>query len=158
MSKISVRELSSSEKKRFTGFDISIFQLWNIKEHGPDNLNKINPQLYNLMKRQMLIHSSYLEEDSYEGINNFNWYDIKNWNNLRNGSSFITNYPEYSNDKYNLKLGLVYKFILNDVCVCIDYTKHIINLQRKWRTYLSRVKHPKNIFNRCVTGKNIKFC
>ena len=36
MNKISVRELSSSEKKRFTGFDISIFQLWNIKEHGPD--------------------------------------------------------------------------------------------------------------------------
>ena len=87
-----------------------------------------------------------------------NWYDIKNWNNLRNDSSFITTYPEYSSDKYNLKLGLVYKFILNDVCVCIDYTKHIINLQRKWRKYLSKVKHPKNIFNRCVTGKNIKFC
>ena len=52
---ISVRELTQSEIKGFTGFDICIFQKWNSIEHGPIDLKKTNKALYSLMKKQNLI-------------------------------------------------------------------------------------------------------
>ena len=64
------------------------------------------------------------KEESYDGLNNFNWYDIIEWNNLRDSSSVVANNPRLSDSKYKLKLGIVCKFVINDTCVCID--THII--------------------------------
>ena len=63
--------------------------------------------MYNLMKKQNLIHSSYSQEESYDGLNEFNWYDIIEWNNLRNNSSIVKNNSELADEKYSLKLGIV---------------------------------------------------
>ena len=81
-----VRDLSQNEIESFTGFDICIFQKWNDIEHGPSDLEKTNKALHNLMSKQNLVHSSYSEE-SYDGLNEFDWYNIIEWNNLRNSSS-----------------------------------------------------------------------
>jgi len=110
------------------------------------------------MKKQNLIHSSYSEEESYDGLNEFSWYNIVEWNNLRDNSSVVTKNEELSDDKYKLKLGIVYKFIINDICVCIDYTPHIVKLQKKWKAYIAHMKHPTTLMSRCINGKNIKFC
>ena len=129
------RKLTMDELEKYTGYDIAIFQKWNIKEHGPADLNETSPKLHKLMKKQFLVHSSHKEEVSYEGLNNFNWYDIDSWNKLRSNSSFIKNNPDCSDKEYDLLIGLIYKFIVNDTCVCINYTKYIIELQNIWRTY-----------------------
>ena len=148
-----VRGVSLSENINYTGYDIGIFQKWNIKEHGPKNLDVTSPKLYNLMKKQLLIHSSYMEESPEEGLDNFNWYDINSLNSLRNDSSFIKENPDCSDNSYSLRIGLVYKFILNDVCVCVDSTRQIINLQRIWRRYWRHVTNPKTILSRQITGR-----
>ena len=155
---VSVRDLTKNEINEFTGFDICVFQQWNRIEHGPTDLEKTNKPLYNLMKKQNLIHSSYSEEISYNDINEFSWYNIVEWNNLRNTSSIIVNNSELSDDKYKLQLGIVYKFIINDICVCINYTHYIVKLQKKWKAYISHLKHPITLMTRCLNGKNIKFC
>lgn len=155
---VSVRDLSQNEIEGFTGFDICIFQKWNSIEHGPSDLEKTNKAIHNLMSKQNLVHSSYSEEESYDGLNNFNWYDIIEWNNLRDSSSIVANNPRLSDSKYKLKLGIVYKFVINDTCVCIDYTHHIVKLQRKWKAYIAHLKHPTTLMTRCLNGKNIKFC
>tara|TARA_Y200000002_G_C22578165_1_gene619672 strand:+ start:192 stop:695 length:504 start_codon:yes stop_codon:yes gene_type:complete len=155
---VSVRDLTQNEINEFTGFDICIFQQWNSIEHGPIDLEKTNKPMYNLMKKQNLIHSSYSQEESYDGLNEFNWYDIIEWNNLRNNSSIVAHNSELADEKYSLKLGIVYKFVINDTCVCIDYTSHIIKIQKKWRAYIAHLKNPTTIMTRCLSGKNIKFC
>ena len=132
---ITVPQLTAYENEKYTGYDIGIFQKWNIKEHGPENLNITSPALYKLMKKQWLVHSSHKEAISYDGINGFKWHDIDSWNKLRGDSSFVKDNPDCSGEENKLQIGLIYKFIVNNTCLCVDCTKHIIRLQNIWRKY-----------------------
>jgi hypothetical protein len=144
---ITIPQLTTYEQKKYTGYDIGIFQRWNIKEHGPADLNITSP-LYKLMKKQLLVHSSHKEESSYDSINGFKWHDIDSWNKLRQSSSFIKNNPECLNNMYDLQIGFIYKFIINDTCICVDCTKHIITLQRHIREKYK---------NRTACNTNLKY-
>tara|TARA_B100001989_G_C24484665_1_gene436294 strand:+ start:641 stop:1036 length:396 start_codon:yes stop_codon:yes gene_type:complete len=111
--------------KNFNGYDLALFQNWNKLEHGelPDNLKRYKK----LIEKLNLLYYSYNNEDNIPYLNLTDFLCMDKWNKLRkkNNNSY---------EKYRLKNGLVYKFMWNDMCFCIDKTYLIVKIQRKFRS------------------------
>lgn len=123
--------------KDFWGYDIAIFQLWSELEHGTASY-ETEPSLIKFLSKKYILHSSLSENDN--NLTQFSTDSLDEWNNCRMNHEYVSSIPELTNNKYNLKLGLVYKYLFQNRCICIDKTHLLIKLQHKWREYLNKSK------------------
>lgn len=111
----------------FNGYDLALFQNWNIEEHGelPKELIKYKK----LIQKLNLVYYSYNNEDNLPYLKLDDFLDLTKWNKLIQ----VGNFNKNTDKKYNLKNGIVYKFMWNNMCFCIDKTYLIVKVQRKFR-------------------------
>lgn len=150
----------------YSGFDLAFFQRWRDSEHG--NVNSIpgftDSNQYTLdymtilqsflSKNNLLIECFNIGKSNQLGsIHDYNWEDLQVLNNRRLKSLQYSHLPALTSDvvrntQYNIKGGLVFKFTINDMCLCIDKNYIITNLQRYIRAKIKRRKSSAKIIEK----------